>query len=295
MPPPARPVESDYEPTGFYFAPELLALQFDNADTEYGTDMTSGNTSSVDNGYELGGRLGLGYRWRNRWDFVVRGTLVNSSNSDSQAAAGGAGIDTTFGAGFDTAMAKLDVDYTTIDAEVGHTWGAWERSHLRLFFGPRAAWINQELRAQYDPSTGVAGDLVDTDEEQDMNAIGLRVGVEGDIAFGPHWAFILQGAIAALDANFDNDYMQTSSSGTVVDADTHTGDDDTVTEFDAQAAFRWQKRAFEDGSFGIRFGWQFEHWNDVPSLTDVGAASPPHVVDNDFENDGPFVRLEWIF
>jgi hypothetical protein len=293
-PPPPMPM-SDYEPRGFYFAPELLAYDFESSDVEFGTDATSGDTFSVDGGHELGWRLGLGYRWGNRWDLVIRGTNVNSSDSRFETAAGPAGIATTFGAGFDNAAADVDIDYTTLDAEVGYTWGAWERSHLRLFFGPRMAWIDQELTTLYDPDTGVAGDRWATNEEQDMDALGLHVGLEGTIAFNPHWALLLTGGVGAYNGDFENDMIVTSTDGAVVVGTSSMDDDDTVTQFDAALAFRWQRQAFEDGMFAIRFGWELTHWNDVPSLTDVGAASGPDFNRDDFEANGPFVRFEWIF
>jgi hypothetical protein len=295
-PPPPRPAPvSDYEPTGFYFAPELVALQFDNSDTEFGTDATSGDTASVDTDHDLGWRLGLGYRWANKWDLMFRGTNVNSDESRTIAQAGVAGIGTTFGAGFDTASANVDIDYTTLDAEVGYTWGAWERSHLRLFFGPRMIWIDQELTSLFDPDTGIAGDRTATNEEMDVEALGLAVGVEGTIAFNPHWSIILEAYGGIYNADFENDYIRTTGDGAVIAATSSMDDDDTIHELGGSLSFQWQRRAFEDGMFGIRFGWELSHLDDVPSLSDFAATSGPNFVDDEFDSDGPFVRFEWIF
>ena len=128
-----------------------------------------------------------------------------------------------------------------------------------------------------------------------MEALGMQVGVEGTIAFTPHWAIVLEGLVGAYNADYENDEIRTTGDGAVIAFTSSTDDDDTITELGGSLSFQWQRRAFEDGMFGIRFGWEFSHLSDVPSLTDIGAASGPKFIDEDFETDGPFVRFEWIF
>lgn len=293
-PPPPAPVERDYVPTGFYFAPEIIGIRFAQSETDYATDAASGSDARVDSGYDVGGRLGLGYHWANRWSLVVRGTMASDTQNDAVVASAAAGLSTLFDAGLDNGAASVDVDYRTVDAEVGYLFGDPDHHRALLYFGPRWASIDQTFTALYDPDTTVAGDLIAYREDIDMEGFGARVGVEGHLAIGSGWAVLLGAAVSAINADVDMTSMRTSSSGAVVDATAASSDTDWITELDALIGFEWQRRAFDDGSFAIRFGWEASRWNDLPTNTDVAFSAKPGSND-DFETDGPFVRAEWIF
>jgi hypothetical protein len=294
-PPRAEIRQRSFEPAGLYLAPELVALRFEESSTELATDAATQTTLSVDVEHELGGRLGVGYLWRSGWDVIGRGTYEETSHSAAFVAGGGSSLGTATSGGFDSAQGIVDVTYTVVDLEIGYRAGPADDHRLRAFVGPRFAHVQQTFLSSADPDLLVGADLVATGQDIDVDAFGLRAGLEGHLAFGPRWSFFINGAVSSLWSTIDDARIHTTGSGAVVVSSTETSEDEQITVVEGAMGFAWQRpSAGDDDLFGVRFGYELSQWNDLPTPRESAADSVPNRGD-DFRADGAFARLEWVF
>ena len=297
-PPPQREMPPRYEPapqavvepvseevlSGFWLAPEVLYWKFTDSDVSFASG--GGEVFRVDDDYELGGRLGLGYRWASGLDFIVRGTSVEN---DQDASVRGALV-TRHGTAT-RADAFVDVDYLTLDGEVGYTWGAPDRSRFRLFGGPRFASIEQTFaESSFEPLP--KGNTV---QEIDFEGFGLRVGGEGHLGLGESgWSIFLNGAVAGVDGDFDT-FFDGDGDGVADPGDSLRSFTDTVFEWEAQAGFAWNHQYGPGSLFGVRFGYEVVEWTDIPTFRDAAVVGDFDTSDEDFSAEGAFFGVQWIF
>ena len=295
IPAPEPVVVPEDEPlSGFWLQPEAVYWKFPDSDVAYARS-SGGEVFSVDDDYELGGRLGLGYRWANHFDVIVRATSVEN---DQDGFASGA-LTTRHGAAV-AADAFVDVDYLTIDGEIGYTWGEPDRSRFRLAGGPRYVSIEQGFLIQsFDAGSSLPKGS--TFQEIEFDGVGLKVGGEGHVGFGESgWSFFLGGAVTGVDGNFDT-FFDGDGDGIVDATDAARSFDDTVFAWEAAAGFAWHHLFGEGSLFGLRFGYEVVEWTDVPTFfDDHDAATRPTAADfdgsgEDFSGEGAFFGVEWIF
>ena len=290
-----RMAEREYVPYGLVIAPELLGYRFSESKTEFADDAGTGDVLEVDPQYTPGGRLGVGYRWRNGWDVMARGTVVQSRTNDGLNASSAAGLATGFGAGFDNGAVGLDVDYSTLDLEAGYTLGDFDRHHVRVFFGARGARIDQTLSGVFDPDATLAGDRNFVSEELDSKGYGARAGLEAHLMFNRAWGFFLEGDVSHLWGTVESTSSRSTNDGATLAAAAASKDDTTFTVLGASTGFEWQHEAFNHGLVGIRVGWELGDWRDVPTPTDFASSSIKPASSEHFRADGPFVRAEFTF
>ena len=261
--------EAEVFRSGFFFEPELVYMQFRDSDSDYAVDQSTGQVHEIDSDYELGWRAGLGWRWDNGFDFVVRATSVENEQSESTSG--------DFAKG-STAAAFVNVDYDVLDLEFGKVHGTPGGSWMRWFGGARGAWIDQQAFVSY----GAGGATLDRVE---LDAVGLRGGVMGHFAFGSGWGVFLQGSAGILAGEFD--VAHDDIGGSIDLADDF---DRTVSVLEAAAGFTWSHELESGFGIGVRFGYEFAEWGDV--LTPGGITSANS---EDFSADGAFLGMRFFF
>jgi hypothetical protein len=287
-PPPPRAFRDDSWDSGFSLEPEVLYLRF-REDFDYAETGALGgpyDSEEVDHDFDLGWRLGLGYRWQSRWDMMIRGTHLDSDDSDSATDIKGDLLTSqSFGNGTaDEAFASLDTSLDYIDGEAGYTWGRPEDHQLRLLFGLRGAQFSQDAFVYYDGEDASDNEI---DISNDVDAWGPRVGVEGRVYMGRGWSFLASGAVSALMADFDMRRFETDDSGATVVTDVSASDDDTIWAAEGRLGLGWL-REINDWAFGIEFGYEAQFWSDIVTVVD-GTRN------DDLTIDGAFLRLRFLF
>lgn len=285
-------------PQGFFVEPEAIFMQFTNSNADYAAvgDHSSFETSSVDSDYEMGWRFGIGYRWENRWSIGLRWTSVDGNESDwATAKAGDAAFNFLTASHGDAVRGEIDRDLDIVDFEVSRTWGDLDGHHMRLFFGPRYMTYDQTLEAMTYDAIGGAFDWGGS--RYDVEAWGVRVGIEGHVALGHEtgWTFFGYAAVSALMTNSDaawaQDYDLTDSTWDFAASD---DDDESSTGLEAGLGFQWAHE-FDNWNFGIRFGWELSNYTDFVG----GSADADSGVDlassDDLGLNGGFVRFSFTW
>lgn len=286
-------------PVGVFVEPEVVFMQFSDSNTDYaavGTGQSSA-TRSIDSDYEAGWRFGIGYRWENRWSVGARWTRIEGDEHDTATAKTGE-FANNFLTGWDgdAVHGSVDRNLDIGDIEVSRVWGDMDGHNLRLFFGPRYMSYDESLEATTLNDMNEA--LNWGRRDHDVEAWGVRVGIEGHVALGHEtgWSFFGYGAVSALFTNVDArwmaDYDLTTST---IDQVQYDDDDGTSTGLEAGLGFEWDHVFASDWTLGIRFGWEVSNYTDFAGgSADSGGAFDLSSSD-DLGLNGGFVRFAFTF
>jgi len=301
----AENTPSNVAPEGFFVEPEALFMQFSDSNTDYAwrsadsVDKTVSTVEDIGSDYEFGWRFGIGYRWANRWAIDARWTSVDDNQKDA-ATAGSTWIGSTIATDdwwygdIAAVTGRVDRDLDIIDVEVSRTWGDMDGHHMKLFFGPRYLTYDNSLETvSYDTDAdAVAWGMRDSN----VDAWGVRVGIEGHVALGHEtgWSFFGYAAASSLVANVDSSYMATYydkfADETFVD-EGHDSDDRTSNGLEAGLGFQWA-HDFDNWNFTIRFGWEVSNYTDLTDSASSWSGAPST---DDLGLDGGFVRFGFTF
>lgn len=287
-------------PSGVFIEAEALFMQFSDSGTDYAAVGTheAAATRSIDSDYDFGWRFGIGYRWENRWAIGARWTSIDGTESDSASAKGATDAAFNFltSSHGDSVHGWVDRDLDIVDVEVSRTWGDLDGHHMRLFFGPRYMAYDERLEATTLDAAGLATDWARRDN--DVEAWGARVGIEGHVALGHEtgWSFFGYAAVSALmtntDANYAADYDLTNSAYDEIAAD---DDDGSSMGLEAGLGFQWAHQFASDWTLGIRFGWELSNYSDFTAGSADSDAGVDLASSDDLGLNGGFARFTFTW
>lgn len=184
-------------------------------DTSTGS-ITDGKVKDSDPGWDVGGKLGLGYQVADDWmDLFLNWTHFKTSSTDRTRAS-----NTQTGVVFsiwtspvasltpaESAQATWKVSLNSLDFEIGGKFTPRSWLLIRPHFGMRAAWIDQRFDVtmkggtSLGPPVTVESDRIDMDN--DYWGVGPRFGLQS--TWGLMWGFSLFGntALSLLYGEFD--------------------------------------------------------------------------------------------
>lgn len=319
----ATPAAAGGDESGFFIAPEATYFTFTNTDYNYATvgpydaDYLDGRVERLNPDYELGWRLGLGYRWDNNWDFTARWTHTDVESSDSVQATGDNYLFldhdpfeyyNDFYNGYAEANASEQLD--SFDLTVGRTFTSDGGHSARFFAGLRYARFDQSFDVLYVDNDDSAfeddDDAYSSFMDSTWDGWGVIAGAEGHLAIGEkkEWSFYGALTFGVLMGNTDqkrvdadwyySDYPNLSDAYDII-IDTHDSFDSTTTVIEAQAGVEWA-RQFESVKFGIRFGWEIQSWSGIGTLQHyLGYDQSSGRADStgDIGVSGAFLRASW--
>lgn len=283
---------ADGDSSGFFIAPEAVYFSFTESDFNYATigpfdaEELDGDVKRINNDYNLGWRLGLGYRWDNDWDFTARWTHIDGDASSWVQASGDDYLfldqdpfeyyDYLYN-GYAEADSDQGLDY--VDLTVGRTFTSEKGHSARFFAGMRWAQFDQSFDVLYvdndDDEFDSDDDAYSTFQNSDYTGWGVVAGAEGHLALGDQsdWSLFGSVAFAVLMGNTDQDrvdadwyfgdYPDLSEADIVIDA--HDSFDSTTTSIEAQLGVEWAHQ-YDGIKTGIRFGWEVQSWSGVGTL-----------------------------
>ncbi|MGB7977795.1 MAG: Lpg1974 family pore-forming outer membrane protein [Chlamydiales bacterium] len=191
-------------------------------------------TFSVNGTWSSGARAGIGYLFGNmdRWDLYLNWTYFYSKSDHSHGHFSDAFDPNRYyapiwhpflGARTSAAAEHWWLHYNTIDLQLGRQCFATKKFSVRPFAGLKAAWINQDIHANYmgvwPLVSGFAQLPTRFKADNDFKGIGLMAGSDLHWHFASQWSVLGQISAALLYGKFDvgqtiQGYQQTSENGT---------------------------------------------------------------------------------
>lgn len=278
---------------------------------DVGDTIADGDVVAVDHDYDFGFRIGVSYHWEGWWDLTARWTHLESGEgaraNDDRGMLWGPTIHPAFSffspEDFEQVLAEQDLDLDIFDLTAGKTWNCENGGSVKLFFGARMSWFDQD--------TGTIGFNSETVWEVtetwlDWKGVGPIVGVEGHVPLGQDsgWSFFGSAAVSLQFGDSDGRYFDVYVPNSTMKDATEVvlfGYEDksstTVSTLEGRVGFAWEKD-FDDVTFGLHFGYEYQTWDglattssliaDAQAQRDLGTSS-------DFDLHGFFLGAAWRF
>lgn len=260
-----------------------------------GAEVPEGSIESLEWEHRGGIRAGAGYVLPGSgWDIGFLYTYFHSNDARSLLApTGGTLLATTTRPGIvdevTSASATSSLDYDVLDFELGTKIVDSPGATVRVFGGPRIAWIDQKFTAQYDGITAVDS-LVDTPLLFD--GYGLRLGGESNWQIGAGLSFFTRASGSMLVGDLRSRMLETNAGGAVVVTDLTEKYEKVVPVADVGLGLAWQR-----GSFRVAVGYEFTNWFglvETRDFVDDWHESRMSTRTNDLSLDGFFFQLAWV-
>ena len=237
----ARP---NVEGEGWFLTFDVLYWRTKIGGTEYAyTDAdpigklpVNGKKKHMEFNWDWGLRAGLGYNFDyDGWDFRAQYTWWNSAGSDTTHAGQSNSITPLRGSATVTespqaqtkgqfafctsAKSLFDLDYQTIDLELGRDYYMTDKVSFRPFWGVKTAWIDLEQKTQYTGGApinvgqgslllGLSGNTVHVKEKSDFWGVGPRTGLNSRWYIGEGFSFFSNLSGAFIWGYFDVEHKE---------------------------------------------------------------------------------------
>lgn len=244
------------------WTPHMRGLDYAASETGSALVLGTGRSHEVELDRDTGLRAHLGVLNHAGWGVDFGYTHFGSEGRDETLRPPGTGqLFSTFShpggpEEADRASAFTSLDYDVFD--VAARFGVIKNCTvgIDLFAGLRWADINQEIQVDYDGRDFVNGVLTDVG---DVNAFGIRSGLDGRWFMGSHWSAFSSTSVAAMYGKFDYHRFESNINGTQVQVDFR----DTYT----QPIFNLESRI----GLGYTFhSWRFSGGYELAVWTNLG-------------------------
>ncbi len=279
--------------TNLYVAAELIywnvredGLSYTASGMSNGTSVTDrGSFKQIDWEYDLGFKAIAGYHLpHDGWDVLARYTYLRSNPTSSTSSQSvnsnliplwniGANF-TNFQVGDNSlrfAKGEWDLDFNTVDLELGRNFMLSRRLKMRPFIGLKGSWIDQDYKVTYTVQDVIA-DPIETYQmknDQDTSGVGLRAGFNSAWQFSNYFSLYGNFGITALWNKFDIDRK-----------DTFNESGSTQTQINIENDFYTIKPVIElgiglrldyylaDNRYHLRLqaGWEEQYWAEFNQL-----------------------------
>jgi hypothetical protein len=171
------------------------------------------------------------------------------------------------------AHAHWEVDFQTLDVEVGRSYYIGKSFILRPNIGVRGAWIDQHSRFSYRGGDISAGSEYTVHGKNDFKGAGIRAGLNSNWYFGQGISFNGDLFASLVAGHFDLSQHQKQNGVEVIDLDS----DLNLISPNVQLflGISWDRNFYQDKChFGITFGFETQYWwrqNQLEHFTDSSA------------------------
>ncbi len=253
-----------------------------------------GTVRTVDGDYDVGFRLGGGYRFgKDGLDVMARYTYWHGQREDAVSAVPGGAVFTTLtNPGVVTAVNRASgndvANLNIFDFEVGQAFHYGENVKGRVFIGPRFANVDQTFTATY---TGrqVASSVVR--RQSTFDGGGLRVGGEATFEIVQGFGFLVRGSAGMMTGRFRTNLNEVSNNTVVMDATERFNKVVPHADLGIGITYTW-------GVMKLAVGYEFLNFFglvDTFDFADDVATGKMTRRTGDFGLDGIFARCEFTF
>jgi hypothetical protein len=244
--------------------------------------LTPVSVASLDYARDSGLRVGLGYRLHDGWDVGWNYTRFETDDSAAVHDLLHPGLElmstqSVLDVVNESVSASSNLRLNVHDLEVGRWIEVGESMDMRLFGSFRWANVSQDFDSVYTyrdlAHHLITGTIANS---TDMNAFGLRFGVQGDWCLRPNWRLFGRTAGSVLLGSFDTVQQEVDAAqGTLLDF--HNSSSHAVPVLEAAAGVSWNR-----GPWEVSAGYELSTWFN---MADADRSS------YDLIFDGFFVRL----
>lgn len=302
---------------GFSVEPEAVFLKFSESKFPFavegdpGDTISDGTVAQLTPDYDLGFRFGIGWNWEGWWDIHARWTHIDTFDrgmaDDSMGTLWGTTVHPTSGFfnddDFRAVAAEQDLDLDYFDIEAGKTWNSDNGGSVRLFFGARLSWFDQDA-ATINFRTDTIWEVVET--RLDWEGFGPLVGVEGHVPIGSDsgWSFFgsAAGSVQFGDSrgSYTDHYVPDSTmkaATEVLQFDYLDESSSTAVVLEGRIGFAWEKE-YDSTTFGLRFGYEYQTWDGLASTASLVSDAQANIdlrTSDNFDLHGFFFRFGWTW
>lgn len=273
---------------GLWVDAELLFWQSNLGGLDYAIESQS--TTKLDHGkvkqpdfhWDLGARVGLGYRLpHDRWDVLVRYTYLHAEGSGSAHRENGAifpiwatsvsGVEEFFAS---SAKAHWNAGINLADLELGRTCLVGKWLSIRPFIGVRGLVIDQDYHVSYEGGSGFPGVQDRVKMSSDEWGVGLRMGLNSLWGLGKGIGIYGDGSFSLLSGNFDVHEKESIKEERRLNV--HRDVNNLVVAADLALGLQWDYLFSKDRyHFGVKFGWEFNIFFDQNQLFNFSSVTTP--------------------
>lgn len=279
-----------------FLKPRRRSMDFAIIDpNDQGAEIPEGSIESLEWERRSGFRAGAGYVLPGSgWDIGFVYTYLHSNDSRSLVAPANGTLLTTLsrpGAVDEVtaASASASLDYDVLDFELGTKVVQSPFSTIRVFGGPRMAWIDQKLSAQYDGNTAVQSEA---SAPLLFDGYGMRMGGEGNFAMGGGFSFFTRASGSLLVGDFRTRLLETNSAGNTLVADISEKYEKVVPVAELGVGLAWQR-----GNFRVTAGYEITNWFGMVEsrdFVDDWHESRMSTRTSNLSLEGFFFQLAWV-
>lgn len=253
-----------------------------------------GEVKSLDGGYNSGFRISAGCRTPDHpWEVMLRYAYFHADNDATlQTTPSDTIFPTLTHPGTlnraDSVSASNHVLFHLADLEIARRFDLSSSCDLRVFAGPRYAYVEQGIGADYRGAGGLSDQVCRCLE---FNGGGLRTGAETQIWFIEHLGLYLRGSASLLTGQFTGWRTEYVNNAPIVDiSERYTR---MIPMFDLGIGLSFQHR-----SWRVSLGYEFMNWMgmaDTSEFLDDSAPSKYQRSSGNLGFDGIVVRAEMSF
>lgn len=173
----------------------------------------------------------------------------------------------------DDAHAHWEIDFQSVDLQVGRVYYIAKTLCLRPYFGIKGAWIDQEAHLRYKGGFVAAGQEYTVHYENDFKGAGPLIGVDANWQLGIGFSLFGNAAAAIVIGQFDLHNRQKQLDG-FVPIDLKKDLNLATSMLQLEAGIAWDRNFCEEAChFGISAGFESQYWtnqNQIEQFTTPG-------------------------
>lgn len=173
----------------------------------------------------------------------------------------------------ETASAKADLDYSSTNVEIGHTFQVGRQLGVRVFGGVQAAAVDRTMTTELNGVDYTNGRIKLKNE---FSGVGPRLGIEGKLLLGAGFSLFGRGAGSLMVGELSSSFNETDNDGadTVANIDYDRGGQ-LVPVLEAALGVDWEAALGKSAKLNISAGYEVQQmFNVTESIRFSDAASP---------------------
>ncbi|MBL1175070.1 Lpg1974 family pore-forming outer membrane protein [Pantanalinema sp. GBBB05] len=173
----------------------------------------------------------------------------------------------------ETATAKANLDYSSTNVEIGHTFQIGRQLGVRVFGGVQAAAVDRTMTTELDGVDYTNGKIKLKNE---FSGVGPRLGIEGKLLLGAGFSLFGRGAGSLMVGELSSSFNETDNDGadTVANIDYDRGGQ-LVPVLEAALGVDWEAALGKSAKLNISAGYEVQQmFNVTENIRFSDAASP---------------------
>lgn len=243
---------------------KLAYVVNDLAGTNSTAQIIQGNVQSIEAESDSGARISAAWKNGDNGEATLRYTDFSSASEDSVTGTDLSGI--RFHSDFSvdisepftgSASSKLEFDYSAIDLEYGYSLDFGKAGHIKPFIGISYVEIEQQLISEYIEGA----DIVNTKEQADTEAFGLRFGADTSWDLTDTVNLMARVSVAVYTADLSGSTLETEPDDAEINVNTNFDETGSMTETAISVGIGWDFYERDNMAFSAGLAYEIHSIN----------------------------------